>query len=145
MIKILLSIQIILMMLASSTFVNAQFLMPKLCTASGSSGILIQQVDEDWNKVPFDCENIEVLITGESFENHSKPGQLYGCKYKFGNSEASMISILGEQPGTYDVLVKRFDEESYFQSIKVKWDNSGCDVVGQIIEVQFDMTQQARK
>lgn len=55
-----------------------------------------------------------------------------------------MISILGEQLGSYDVLVKRFDEERYFQSIKVEWDESGCDVVGPILEVQFDMTKQAK-
>ena len=120
-------------------------LLTKVCTASGSSGILIQQVDKNWNKVTFDCENIEVLITGESFENHFKPGELHNCKYKFGSSDSSMISILGEQPGLYDVLVTRFDEENYFQGIDVKWDDSGCDVIGQVLEVQFDMSKQAKK
>lgn len=54
----------LILLIVVPSLLNAQFLKPKICTLSGSSGILIQQVDEDWNKVPFDCENIEVLITG---------------------------------------------------------------------------------
>lgn len=135
----------LILLLVFSGVLDAQFLQPKLCTLRGSSGILIQQVDEDWNKLPFDCENIEIIIIGQSFEKTIKPGQLYHCKYGFSQNKTSMVPILGEQPGIYNVSVKRFEEENFFKGVQVEWDEGGCDVAGQVLEVQFDLSKPAKK
>ncbi len=130
-----------LLILAIPGLVKAQLLQPKVCNLVGTSGILLQQVDENWNKIPFDCLNIEVLIISQSYVKSYQPGEIYSCKYKFDSSGYSNVPILGEQPGVYDIIVKRLDEKNYFQKVVVDWDDSGCDVVGQILEIQFDMSK----
>ncbi len=138
--KTLLSL-IVILISAVLSVAKPQFLMPKVCNLSGSSGIVIQQVDDDWNIVPFDCENIEVLVTDHAFNNNILPGQFHDCQYGVKSSRLNNVSVLGERPGIYEVVVKRFDEINNFKNVKVEWDETGCDVIGQTLEVNFDMSK----
>jgi hypothetical protein len=139
---------IIILLIAIPSVLSAQFLRPKFCTASGPSGIYIQQVDKDWTPVTFDCENIEVLVVSDDFENHISPGQFHNCRsIKQGNNMFSKmpVGVSGERVGSYQVTITRFDEVSNFQNVLVEWDDTGCDVIPHTLEVQFDMSKLAKK
>lgn len=113
----------------------------KPCTLVNTSSLVIQQVDENWNPVPFDCDNIKVTIESDDFLKTIKPGKYIDCPYL--NQKINRMPVLFEKPGTYQVTVSRFDEISVFKQVVVHLDESGCHTVSQLIEVQFDMTKKA--
>ena len=113
------------------------------CTLVNQSSLVIQQVDENWNPVPFDCANIEVIIESDDFIKTIKPGKYQDCPY-FIKPNSSM-PVLFEKPGTYHVTISRFDETSVFKHVVVPLDESGCHTVSQLLEVQFDMAKKSRQ
>lgn len=127
---------------------HAQLLTQFCDLVARNSGVLIQQVDQDWNPVTFDCANIEVLVVSEDFENHTMPGQIHNCEsIKQGNKMYSLmpVGVSGERAGVNHVTVTRFNEVNQFSHVVIESINSGCDVTSEILEVNFDMTQQAKK
>ncbi len=127
---------------------QAQLLTQVCDLVARSSGVLIQQVDQDWNLVTFDCENIEVLVVTADFENHIMPGQFHNCEsIKQGIKMYSQmpVGVSGERAGVYHVTVTRFNEVNQFSHVVIESINSGCDVTSKILEVNFDMTQQVKK
>ncbi|WP_223787274.1 hypothetical protein [Marinicella meishanensis] len=118
-----------------------------LCTADSRTSLAIQQVDDNWNPIPFDCEHIAILIEGEAFKREFKPGQYIHCpKNLFAHISnekilSQPISLLSKNPGIYQVTVERFDEVSTFTDVVVELDETGCHAVGPTLEVHFDMSK----
>lgn len=119
---------------------GAQFL-TRLCTLEARSGLAIQAVDADFNPVPFDCANTQVLVGNDAYSMEIKPGQYHWCPATLFSAKGTdewrsrPVPVLGEQPGTYQVTVIRFDQVSTFREVVVPLDESGCHVLGKILEV----------
>ncbi len=130
--------------------VQPQFL-ARFCTADSRSSMAIQQVDEDWNPVPFDCENIHILIVSDELTVEHLPGKYDYCpanRYRnslYSDRMSGPVFVLNDNPGTYQVTIERFDEISVFKDVVVELDESGCYAVGPTLEVYFDMTKQVKK
>ncbi|MCX7552808.1 hypothetical protein OS175_02860 [Marinicella sp. S1101] len=122
-----------------------------LCTADARNGLAIQQIDSQGNPVPFDCENIHVLILGKDYRNEKLPGRYKHCPNEIyqsfdRNDLISLpVSVMSGNPGIYQVTVRRFDEISVFKDILVEIKEPSCHAVGPTLEVQFDMTKRAKK
>ena len=148
-VKIFLSL--VFMFTVFSTNAQLKSLDQLLCTLQGTPSISIQQVDNDWNPAPFDCQNIIVLIEGEGYKAEIKYGQYSHCpsqvykKYGHANLINSSVSVMGEKIGVFRVTVSRFNEVSTFKDVKIEQRESGCHTTHQLLEVQFDMTKQAKK
>ena len=133
--------------------VNAQFksLNQLLCTADARTSISLQQVDDDWKPVPFDCDNIKVVIDGSDFKREIIPGKYQHCPskvYGFSNRNdltSLPVTVMNDNQGIYQVTVSRFDEVSVFKNVKIELDERGCHPIPQKLEVNFDMKKQAKK
>ncbi len=126
-------------------------LLPRLCTADSRSSMSIQQVDDDWNPVPFDCENTHVLVVSDQLIVEHLPGKYDYCpanRYRNTSHSDRMsgpVFVLNDNPGTYQVTITRFDEVSTFKNVLIAIGEDGCHTIGQTLEVQFDLSKQAKK
>ncbi len=142
---------LLLALLVAVNHGQAQFLLTKVCTLDARSSLAIQQVDDDWNPVPFDCENTHILIESDTLTVEHSPGKYDHCPaIWYRNSLHSdrltePVFVLYENPGTYQVTVSRFDEINTFKNVVIPVGEDGCHVEQQILEVQFDLTQRAKK
>jgi|GEM_PF-5644603 len=65
----------VLLFCLTCSFTGHSQALNKACTLVNQSSLVIQQVDENWNPVPFDCANIEVNIEGDDFTKKIMPGK----------------------------------------------------------------------
>lgn len=114
-----------------------------VCTSDARSSLILQQVDENWNPIPFDCDNTRVLIENDVFKREIKPGEFRWCPaaiYKNTDHKkriSNPVTIMYENPGIYDVTVIRFDQVNQFKDVVIELDEGGCHAQLKRLEVLF--------
>ncbi len=142
--------------LTVSININSQLLHPTFCTSDARSSLVLQQVDHDWNPIPFDCKNTSVLIVGknlkgEKVEKEIKPNQHRWCPAKINktsgheNRMSNPVTVLFENPGTYDVTIKKFDQINQFKDVVIEVGDDGCHTKMVKLEVMFEDINKPKK
>jgi hypothetical protein len=144
---------IVFMMISMSkgVFSQSYSIEQLLCAADARTSIGIQQVDVDNKPVPFDCDNIKVVIEGLDYKQEILPGKHGHCPEQvYGFSDRTdfkslPVTVMNGNQGIYKVTVSRFDDVKIFKDVVIEPDETGCHMKGQLLKVQFDMAQQAKK
>jgi hypothetical protein len=146
----------LLLFSTSSVYSQLLSLNQFVCTTEARSSLVLQEVNLDWAPIPFDCENTSVLIVGKNLNGKEvkkeiKPNQHRWCpaeiykKTKQASLMSGAVTILYENPGTYDVTITRFDQVNQFKNVVIKRGDDGCHTKMVKLEVMFEDLNKAKK
>lgn len=140
----------------SSVYSQLKSLNQFVCTTEARSSLVLQEVNQNWNPIPFDCKNTSVLIIGKNLNGKEvkkeiKPNQHRWCpaeiykKTKQASLMSGAVTILYENPGTYDVTVTRFNQVNKFKDVVIEPRENGCHAKLVKLEVMFEDFNKAKK